>query len=406
MTFWVIAVLLVMLSGALMASAALRGGTDDQSAASYDLEVYRDQMAEIERDAARGVLEAEEAARVRTEIAHRILAADRRLQAPNPRVEHGTLFLPGTLIGLALAGSFALYWVYGAPGYGDLPLTWRINTAEELRAHRPGQAEAEASVKFRPAVEAPPAEYLALVERLRSVVSTRPGDLNGHQLLAQAEARLGDFAAAAQAQRTVLQIKGDAALSGDFTTYADFLVLAAGGYVSPEAERALGAALAQDPSDGSARYYWGLMHAQTGRPDLAFRVWESLWRAGPPQAPWIAPIDAQIEEMALRAGVSYEKTAPGGGNNAVLTGSVLDDFSTLSPAERLAQIEGMVGGLGQRLAEDGGSAEEWARLITSLGVLNRGTEAARITAEARQVFAGVPGALDMINRAAEQAGVP
>ncbi len=52
--------------------------------------------------------------------------------------------------------------------------------------------------------------------------------------------------------------------------------MAAGGYVSPEAEAALSEVLRREPSNGRARYYTGLLYAQTGRPDLAFRVWRPL----------------------------------------------------------------------------------------------------------------------------------
>jgi len=43
--------------------------------------VFRDQLAEVERDAARGLMAPEDAARARTEISRKILDADRRLAA-------------------------------------------------------------------------------------------------------------------------------------------------------------------------------------------------------------------------------------------------------------------------------------------------------------------------------------
>ena len=120
-------------------------------------------------------------------------------------------------------------------------------------------------------------------------------------LLARNEAALGNFKAAYEAQQAVLSIKGAEATASDYADYADMMILAAGGYVSPEAENALRGALARDASNGTARYYMGLMAAQTGRPDQAFRVWDALLKEGPSDAPWIAPIRSQIEEMAARA---------------------------------------------------------------------------------------------------------
>ena len=53
---------------------------------SHDLEVYRDQLGEIDRDAARGLIGAAEAEQARAEIGRRILrlAETRRQTAPQP----------------------------------------------------------------------------------------------------------------------------------------------------------------------------------------------------------------------------------------------------------------------------------------------------------------------------------
>ncbi|MFC6760383.1 c-type cytochrome biogenesis protein CcmI [Sulfitobacter porphyrae] len=75
MTFWIITCAMAIMVAALLGRAMARGaraGTED--AASYDLRVYRDQLAEVERDVARGVIPAEDAERARTEISRRILA--------------------------------------------------------------------------------------------------------------------------------------------------------------------------------------------------------------------------------------------------------------------------------------------------------------------------------------------
>ncbi|HCT32524.1 MAG TPA: c-type cytochrome biogenesis protein CcmI, partial [Sulfitobacter sp.] len=141
------------------------------------------------------------------------------------------------------------------------------------RRNRPDQATAEAEL---PAADLPPElspEYEALLTRLRETVAARPDDVQGHVLLAQNEARVGNYAAAAAAQGKVVRLKGAEASIDDVSGYAELLVMAAGGYVSPEAEAVLRAVLTRDVENGTARYYWGLMLVQTGRPDLAFRMW-------------------------------------------------------------------------------------------------------------------------------------
>lgn len=406
MVFWIISGVLALIAGVFLALSVMRGRGAAEDAADHDLQVYRDQMAEVDRDAERGVLAPEDAERVRTEVARRILAADRAAaEAPRAGRIGGGPVLAGTLVLVTLVASFGIYLTYGAPGYGDQPLAERIAEADAARADRPSQADAEATVRGLPPLEEPSPDYVALVEQLREAVASRPDDLQGHELLAQAEARLGNFGDAARAMEGVLRIKGDVVTATDIASYADLLVLAAGGYVSPEAEAALRGALTLDATNGSARYYWGLMHAQTGRPDVAFRVWDALLREGPEDAPWIAPIMVQIEEMAFRTGeTNYQLPEIGAGRGP--SAADIEAAGDMTPTERMEMIEGMVSSLGARLASEGGSAAEWAQLITALGVLGRGQQAGAIVAEARQAFAENPGALDTINRAAEQAGVP
>jgi cytochrome c-type biogenesis protein CcmH len=58
--------------------------------AEADLAVYKDQLAEIERDLARGTIGAEDATRLRAEVGKRVIEAD-RLRKPDP--------LPQTMAG-------------------------------------------------------------------------------------------------------------------------------------------------------------------------------------------------------------------------------------------------------------------------------------------------------------------
>ena len=196
--FGIIAAGLALVVSALLAAALRAGRVQAQSAASYDVQVYRDQLAEVDRDLARGTINAEDAARVRTEVSRRILAADAGARQPdNARSGRGSLGLALGLGALLLVGSGVLYWRLGALGYGDLSLKSRIEMAAERRADRPTQKQAEAAQTAVPAAQDENPEYAALIEQLRTAVAQRPDDLQGHILLAQTEARLGNFAQAA-----------------------------------------------------------------------------------------------------------------------------------------------------------------------------------------------------------------
>jgi cytochrome c-type biogenesis protein CcmH len=242
------------------------------------------------------------------------------------------------------------------------------------------------------------------MDKLRSALKDRPADLEGHRLLARNESGLGNYAAAIAAQQQVIAILGESVSADDHAMLAEMMILAAGGYVSPEAEAEITRTLQLDPLNGTATYYAGLMFAQVGRPDRTFALWAPLLDRSQPADPWVAPLRAQLMQVASEAGEdNYE--LPG---TAALPGPDADAMAAaaeMTPEERQEMVRGMVAGLSERLATQGGSAEEWARLITAYGVLGETDRARAIWAEAQQRFAGRAEDLEAVRAAAAQAGV-
>lgn len=407
MIFWITTTALCLAITAILAHALLRGRLDTTHPAQYDLQVYRDQLREIERDLARGVISPENAARVKTEVSRRVLAADSALKDAShtdaqPKAATWAMIV---IVAIAtLAGSFALYTSLGTPGARDTPLAARIAASDTLRANRISQTEYESSLPPSPPLSPPSDDYAALMKQLRDTVAKRPDDLQGRELLARNEASLGNLPAAYRAQHHVIRIKGDTATARDYMALADLLITSASGYVSPEAETALRAALLLAPNNSSARYYTGLMMFQNDRPDIAFRLWDALLREGPADAPWIGPIRARIEELAWRAGQKYELPALDAPTKGP-TQQDISDAAGMSANDRQDMIRAMVSQLSARLAADGGPPDEWARLIGAYGVLGQTERAAEIWAEAQQVFADTPAALDIIRASAHRAGL-
>jgi cytochrome c-type biogenesis protein CcmH len=395
--FWAMAAAMATAVAAILLLAARREGTARAEASATQL--YRDQLAEVDRDVARGTLAQVEADRLRTEIGRRLLEADRAQGTTGP-ARTGSPLPAMAVIVAGVAGSVGLYALWGAPGYPDLPLRDRLAMADAMMAQRPDQASAAASA---PAVQPPPAPdaaFLDLMDKLRDTLKSRPNDVTGLALLARNEAALGNLAAAEAAQRQLITARGDAVTADDYAGLAEVMIRAAGGYVSPEAEAVLVQALQLDPKDGAARYFSGLMFAQGGRYDRAFALWRGLIDEGPDDAPWIAPIRAQMPEVAFRAGVNYE-LPPEKGPSA-------DDIAAaaeMSPEDRQAMIEGMVAQLSERLASEGGPAEDWAKLIRALGVLKDTEQAKAIYSEAQTRFAGDAAALSFLKEAALEAGL-
>ncbi|KIT15975.1 c-type cytochrome biogenesis protein CcmI [Jannaschia aquimarina] len=368
-----------------------------------DVDVYKDQLRELDRDVARGTLTNAEAEAARAEVARRLLAADQSAQSIRPATP-GRTALGAVIVALCVAAIGAVtYGCIGAPGYPDMPLAGRVATIEAARAERPGQAVAEAEVPNAPPPADAPAETVAMVEQLRDVLQNRPDDLRGWQLAASVEAGMNNLEAAWRAQDRVIAILGDAATAEGFAILAELMIQAAGGYVSPEAERALAEALRRDPTNGLARYYTGLMFAQGGRADRAWPIWRRLYSDSPADAPWLPTIAAQLERISQLAGdpTPLEDIPRATGPSQ----DQIEAAGDMTPEERMEMIGSMVQGLAERLASQGGPPGDWARLITAYGVLGRSDAAAAVYAEAQLVFQDAPAALDTLARAAERAGL-
>ena len=281
----------------------------------------------------------------------------------------------------------------------DTSAAWALlEAAKTARDARPDQATAEAATPPL-SLEVEP-QHAELVEKLRQAVQNNPNDQTGLRLLVDNEARLGNLTAARAAQQQLMGVLGDQATPDDYTDLGEIMILAAGGYVSPQAEQALVHALNGNPQNPRARYYSGLSLAQTGRPDVAFRMWDGLLQEGPPDAPWIPLIQSQIGAVARAAGIVLpDPSIPGP------SAQDIENADAMTADERNEMIGGMVSGLAERLATEGGTAAEWARLIRAYGVLGETAKADAIWQEAKTTFASNPEAMILLRTAAQDAEV-
>ena len=300
MTFWIIVSIICILISILFYLSITRDTPN--LLPNSDLEVYKDQLINVERDLSRGIITADEAERIRAEISRRILELDRRKQRSLEKETKvtGLIFSMGFLLILIAGGSF-LYQKFGAPGYENLSQSQRIKNANELLSKRATQEQLLELRLVEKSLITPEGSYGELVKKLRQKVSERPNDLEGLKLLTGIEAKIGNTDEAVKAQRQFLQLLGDKASDLDHFNYADLLINQVEGVVSPEAEKALRAALEINPENGGAKYYIGLMLAQNDRPDLALRVWKQLLRADELDAPWNYPplIQLRVQQRKI-----------------------------------------------------------------------------------------------------------
>jgi cytochrome c-type biogenesis protein CcmH len=295
--FWAAATALAVAVAAVLIAALRSAPSGASDNAGADLAVYKDQLAEIERDLARGTIGADEAGRLRAEIGKRVIEADRARQAGV--VQTGTTrpaVIAGVILAVMLPGALAVYDWLGAPGYPDMALAPRLEALDAGIKARPVQeAELQRLGKARdPALDARLAEELVTI--------SDPAVLEARF---RAAFETGEAQAAVRVQERLLALRGASAGSNDHASLALALVAEAQGYVSPEAEAELRASLQADMGNELARYLVGEMFLQGGRYDQAFRFWRPLAEGGTPGSPWVTSIRERIGDVAQLAGIHY-----------------------------------------------------------------------------------------------------
>jgi cytochrome c-type biogenesis protein CcmH len=245
-----------------------------------DLAVYRDQLAELERDVARGLMPETEAASARLEIQRRLLAAADRDAKPAAKAR-STPWATMLILAFAPVAALAIYLTLGQPLLPGAPFAGRTV---------PAGADPQ---------------MVALVDRLAQRMKTAPEDIQGWLLLGRSEGDLGRYPESAAAYGEAIrrmQAVGNAPPSDLQSRYGEALTAASGGQVTPAAETAFAAALATNAGEPRARFYLALAQAQAGHVDEALRQWVALEAQSPANAPWMAMLTAQIETAAKQLG--------------------------------------------------------------------------------------------------------
>lgn len=334
LTLWIVLGAMTVVALSLVLLPLVRPSAKAPPRSAYELEIYRDQVVEIEREVARGLLSADQAEAARVEIGRRALAAAEgartTAQAPTtPRLRWRSAVAGVLACGLA-AG---LYVAVGSPHLAD------------------------------PAASAP--DMAGLVARLQARMEQNPDDPRGWALLGQSLVGLRRFTEAAEAYgRAVALVPDDADL---LSRYGEALTFAANGVVTPKAQGAFGAAIEINPDGPRARYYLGVADYQAGRTRQALDRWRALEADSPPDAPWLTLLRPRMETLAKQLGEDPPEpsAAPRGP-----TAEDVRNAQSMSQEDRLAMIRSMVDGLAARLESEPDDFDGWMRLGRSYAVLD------------------------------------
>ncbi|MGE0062535.1 MAG: c-type cytochrome biogenesis protein CcmI [Xanthobacteraceae bacterium] len=348
-----------------------------------DVEVYRDQLDEVARDRAAGLIGDAEAEAARIEVSRRLIAAAESAETAIPAGSPVWWRRGAAVVALIVLPVLAsgVYLKLGSPQLPGEPL------ASRERSPHANQSLA------------------SLISQAEAHVERNPSDGRGWEVLAPVYLRMGRFDDAVKARRNALILNGETA--DRQADLGEAQVMAANGIVTAEARQAFERAIGLDAKQFKAHFFIGMAQEQDGRKDEAAKTWRALIAESPKDAPWIP----SVRQALAALGASPAGNAPPqaeGSNATAAPGPSASDVaaaSTMTDAERGDMIKGMVSRLADRLAQDGSDVEGWLRLMRAYMVLGESDKAATATAGARKALGADADKLRRINDLAAQLGI-
>ncbi|HTJ58211.1 MAG TPA: c-type cytochrome biogenesis protein CcmI [Devosiaceae bacterium] len=371
MLFWLLAIAIAVIVCAALYYAAVGRTVNvsmpDDSDPTTDH--FRLQLQEIESDIAAGRLPGPEGLAAKAELARELLRVQRDNKAKaEARKFAGTVILPVSIAAVALI-AFVTYAFLGNPGLPSQPFATRPD-------------EAAQNIKLDDAVKA-----------VEARLAQHPDDLRGWQVIAPIYMQTGKYALAEHAFRQILALS-PATADAD-TDLAEALMMQNGGQATGEAGTLLKKAETLDPRHVRSRFYLAAQSMRDGDYTGAVTQWNDIIALGKGDEPWMATAKAGL--AAAEAGRDG-KPLPG-----TLSGPAAGATPGSTPAQPVA-ILGMVNNLSARLAKNGGSLDDWTRLVRSEIVLGDLAKAQSAYNAARKAYPDAGERADLDGLAA-QAGL-
>jgi cytochrome c-type biogenesis protein CcmH len=422
MVLGVILTVVISIVAAIVSALSLRRYDQEKVATSEgDISACIDQLTELEKKAAAGTIDGNEADVTRADIKRRILSAGRTEKLDMARLSLSKRNLAVVAVaGIAIVGSFGLY-------------AWNNDLANSITSMQLGSRNSTSVVDQLAAATAalPPGPLFLqnqqrgrvqgqqqatlgsvdeMIDRVVQRLKRNPKDVEGWRVLGWSYFNTDRFEESSAAYAKAIELSPNNAELR--SAYGEALVRAAAGNVTDEAKAVFERTLQLNPADSRAHFFIGLSKEQAGDKMSALNDWIAILNHGDSSEPWFADLTQRANKLGQDVGVDVSSLLHRG--NAETTGGVLGSLEkqqsaapdaarkteptaedvrnaeAMAPTDRAAMIRGMVDRLAARLEETPNDVEGWIKLIRSRKILGENDAAEEALHRALDIFKGAP----------------
>lgn len=362
---WIAILPLIMITLVFLLWPLLRGRAG-RTVLDHAIMQYEERRRELARQHAAGLMSAVDYAAAAAEQGRSLLALKAEygeqssqdalnLSATAITIKRRKMAAAFMLIALPVL-SLALYLRLGQPNLPDRPLAQR-------------QAEAAAVARAKNVEDA--------LTKIEAHLLKNPEDGKGFEVIAPVYMRMERFVDAAHAYGRVVALLGET--PNRLADWGESLMAAAGGVITEEAQASFERAITLDPQMPKAQFYLARLKEQQGDYLGAHQAYLKILSSLPD-----GMAAARVREEIKR--LQGEEKIPPDASVPPPPDGVADALTRLPADEQRQMIRAMVESLSTRLAEKGGTVEEWLRLIQARLVLGERDKALAHLDEAVHIF--------------------
>ncbi|MEY2810960.1 MAG: Cytochrome c-type biosis protein CcmH precursor [Pseudomonadota bacterium] len=252
--------------------------------ARANAEVYREQLAELEREYAQGTLSAQSYQQTRDELTRRLLED---VQTPRVPGVAAAVMAPSRWVRTTLASFVVVIPVATLLAYGVLG--------------QPAGLDPAALAQSEPHEAVDPKKMAEMVEKLERRLLEDPNQLQGWVMLGRVRRAMGQFEAAGQAYAKALALSSDDDVAIE---RAEVLAQAKQGSFEGEPWKIIEAVLRANPDQLSALLLAGSAAYSEGRYEHALKHWQRARTLMAADAPDLPPLEEALAQVRGKLGLA------------------------------------------------------------------------------------------------------